>query len=75
MEMITKEQFNKFPKASVYVRESRMDGSVSGWRRKYNGIAINECDSHVLFVGEDDKIFDGEWIARSSNRIKVEIAQ
>jgi len=73
--MITKDQLSKFPKASVYVRESRMDGSASGWRRKYNGVVINKCDTHALFVGEDDKIFDGEWISRLSNRIKVEIAQ
>jgi hypothetical protein len=73
--MLTKEQLSVFPKSSVYVRESRMDGSIGTWKRKYNGVATNQCDTHVLFVGEDDKILDGEWLPKSSKRMRVEVAQ
>lgn len=68
----SKEELRKYPKASVYVREER-NGRLHGWKRKYNGVAISECDTHVLFVAQDDKNFDGEWLAKRSKRLKTEV--
>lgn len=68
----TKEELKKYPKASVYVREEK-NGRIQNWKRKYNGVAINECDTHVLFVSQDDKTFNGEWLAKQSKRLKTEV--
>lgn len=68
----TKEELKKYPKASVYVREEK-NGRIQGWKRKYNGVALSSNDTHVLFVAQDDKNFEGEWLAKQSKRLKTEV--
>lgn len=71
----SKEELKKYPKAAVYVRETGLRGKLNPWKRKYNGVAIEDGDTHVLFVSQDDKVFAGEWLPKTSKRMKVELSQ